>query len=154
MEDLLPENKKAQDALFKALGEIDTGIVGPTDVYYPLTVNFPANKRWLISRMSELYGRHNAHVYLYDKRAEFGFFGGTMFWARFDALETLLQFRVDRFEIEAGQVDGTYAHAQERLFCIIPEVESRKLYEVSNDGVKPRAHKTANVPDWSEDHYK
>jgi lipopolysaccharide biosynthesis protein len=48
------------------------------------------------------------------------FIAGTMFWARLDALRPLLDAHLDpwRFESEAGQVDGTFAHAVERIIAL------------------------------------
>ena len=44
---------------------------------------------------------------------------GTMFWARGQALSTLLRTKVEGFQDESGQVDGTLAHAIERSFGLI-----------------------------------
>lgn len=40
------------------------------------------------------------------------------------------------FESEAGQIDGTMAHALERALSIIPAIDGRKLYQSSGDGVE------------------
>ena len=49
-----------------------------------------------------------------------GFFAGTMFAARSVALEPAMSLAIspDQFEPETGQVDGTLAHALERIFTL------------------------------------
>ena len=44
-----------------------------------------------------------------------------MFWARTEALRNIVDaaFVYDKFDGEAGQLDGTLAHAFERLFFYI-----------------------------------
>ncbi len=48
------------------------------------------------------------------------FIAGTMFWARLDAIRPVLDAHLDlwEFEDESGQVDGTMAHAVERVFTL------------------------------------
>jgi lipopolysaccharide biosynthesis protein len=48
------------------------------------------------------------------------FISGSMFWARLPSLHPLLDASLSEydFETEAGQIDGTFAHAVERVFGI------------------------------------
>jgi rhamnosyltransferase len=154
LDKLLPSDRKVIDKLLAVLHEGTTGIVGPSEVYYPLTVNFPANGMHMTHVVKRLYGRKVAYDVLQMNRKEYGFFGGTMFWARTDAIDGVLYCPVGKFEREKGQIDGTFAHALERLFCIVPEIEGKKMYEVAKNGVVERSYNSDNIPDWSEDHLK
>ncbi len=59
---------------------------------------------------------------------------GSMFWARSAALKPLLDLnlRLADFPAEAGQMDGTIAHAIERLFFISCEAAKLKWMKVAN----------------------
>ena len=45
---------------------------------------------------------------------------GSMFWARTNALAPIIALAdCDKFQCESGQIDGTYAHALERVFSLV-----------------------------------
>ncbi len=155
LDNLIPKNQSALKQIIDKLEDPRTGIIGAQDYYYPLTVNFPANGPHLSRVVRKLYGPTIERKYLQLDRSKFGFFGGTMFWGRFDAIEPLLVYsRGHHFEQEAGQIDATYAHALERLFCIIPEINGKNLYQIRNGSISNRSYASDNIPEWSTDHEK
>lgn len=151
---LLPDNQVLINSIQNKLRKKNTGILGPEGVYYPLTINFPANGEHMTGIIKKLYSKKEAYQYLQTQRGEFGFFGGTMFWARLDAVKPLLSIPIYMFEKEAGQIDGTLAHALERLFTIIPEIDGKSNYEISKSYINTRPYASDNIPEWSKDHLK
>jgi hypothetical protein len=75
-----------------------------------------------------------------------------MFWARLDAIKPILdrKLKVSRFDSEKGQIDATFAHAIERVFCLVPQIEKKNLYEIGPRGVNKIDYKTTNIPNWSD----
>lgn len=88
----------------------DLGIVGPTGHLLAVR-DFLGGNKPLVTRMSSLIGIPERIV------ENAAFVSGSMFWARLDALRPLLDTRLypSDFEPEHGQIDGTLAHALERL---------------------------------------
>jgi lipopolysaccharide biosynthesis protein len=67
---------------------------------------------------------------------------GSMFWARLEALRPLLDAHLDEseFEPEAGQVDGTFAHAVERIFAHSAKSAGYVVVSTSQLSTEPRPH--------------
>lgn len=150
---LMPVDKTCLKSIMKTLDEPETGIIGPSGYYYSLAVNFPANGVHTTNIVRQLYGKKVAHDALQLNRKNYGFFAGTMFWARIDAIKDI-STRLSDFEMEAGQIDGTFAHALERSFCVIPELAGRKMYVTTGSSVERIKNGDGIIPEWSEDHDK
>ncbi|MGN7832414.1 glycoside hydrolase family 99-like domain-containing protein [Pseudoxanthomonas sp. 22568] len=88
----------------------ELGLVGPGRHMLP-TGSFIGANADQVSRLSRLMGSRETSYH--DKV----FVSGTMFWVRLRALGPLLDLpiRESDFEPESGQIDGTLAHAIERL---------------------------------------
>lgn len=152
---IIPDNPSILRHIIKATDKPNFGLLGPADVYYPLTVNLPANKRYMYEIISRVKNKDIANKTLNEDRKEYGFFGGTMFWVNLEAIKDLFEYSsASYFEPEAGQIDATFAHALERLFCIIPEIDKKDIYESTGNDVVKRPYESSNIPDWSKDHDK
>jgi GT2 family glycosyltransferase len=92
-------------------------------------VGMAAPSNWLASLQSTPGYDHNRPLLKqlgerlgFDpEAADYRFAAGTMFWARgavFRSLRTL-GLKLDNFEVEAGQLDGTLAHALERAMPLL-----------------------------------
>ena len=148
---LLPADSRVMDKIINTLESSTTGIIGPQEQYLSLPVNYEANRRHILAILARILGSQAAQQ-IDEHRDEYGFFAGTMFWARFDAIRpVLLQgFAARVFEPEQGQIDATFAHALERVFCLIPELEGKRMYEAKPKTVVELDYKTDNIPDWSD----
>lgn len=149
LEGLIPEQTSLVNEIVKTLSKKDTGLIGPTEQYISLVVNYDANKAKLLKIVSGV-DQVNSKV-LDSSLDKYGFFAGTMFWARLDAIAEVIRetSAIDQYETEKGQIDGTFAHANERAFSVIPELKKRKMFEIG-EGLTSRDYATDNIPDWSE----
>lgn len=88
------------------------GLIAPKGHIAPITLYWGGNRNTILT-LAKRMGYDGEFV----PRA---FIAGSMFWVRCEALRALLSLGLtaDDFEEEAGQVDGTLAHAVERLFTL------------------------------------
>jgi lipopolysaccharide biosynthesis protein len=150
VESLLPENKSLIRDVCKILENKDTAIVGPQGEYVSFLVNFTSTSHH-VKKLSKKIIDIELAENLVSVSDEYGFFAGTMFWSRIDALMPVINnVSPSDFEPELGQVDSTLAHALERLFNVIPEIQKKKIYELDQEGVCRIDYHTTNIPEWSE----
>ena len=67
---------------------------------------------------------------------KYPYFGGTMFWCRMDYLDPLLDLFLmpSDFDSEKIQVDGTMAHAVERILGkILHEKSGKTMYQIDTN---------------------
>ncbi len=150
IDNLLPNDQRLIDQVLHLLDLKDTALIGPADEYVSMLVNFSATSHHTQPICDDIIGS-KATGYLMRNPNEYGFFGGTMFWARADAIMPIITHVKDKdFEPEFGQEDSTLAHALERLLNVIPEIQKKKLYELRSNEVAEIAYSTTNIPHWSE----
>ncbi len=129
----------------------NTAIIGSVGNYVPLTTYYNDNQpkvHWLLTK---IFGQSDAdYINMYNN--QFGFFAGTMFWVNLDSITEILNLRLwaNNFPSESAQLDGTTAHAIERLLCVVPEYSKMDIYEVSKRELKKIPHKTEYIPEWSD----
>lgn len=102
------------------------GIVGPASQILPLHDHLEDNYKHM-SRLVQDMGSD-----LDDALRSLSFVAGTMFFARLSAFVPLqkLGLTPDDFETEAGQVDGTIAHAIERVTAVSAAINGRRVRSI------------------------
>lgn len=104
-------------ALLKSLelfqNDSHIGILGPDGHLVAMNYFWGSNS----DRVSQLAARMGVGA---DELASLSFVAGSMFTARLDCMIPLMNLAIDDadFEPELGQIDGTLAHAIERLFSV------------------------------------
>ena len=152
VDNLLPQDKETLRLAIETLKKSNTGVIGPEGEYLCLPVNYEANKTNIRKLLNELKSPEVTEK-VDSYRFDYGFFAGTMFWVRLDAIEPILKLDIQAslFDIEASQIDSTLAHAVERMFCLIPELESKNIYSIGGQqGVKRLEYSYGAIPEWSD----
>ncbi|MCF8367144.1 MAG: hypothetical protein K9H16_15245 [Bacteroidales bacterium] len=89
------------------------GMVGPAGNILPM-LNYYGSNAEIVRELSHKLGVND------EELRDLNFVAGSMFYARIEALLPLMKLDLgkENFEDEAGQKDGTLAHAVERLFPV------------------------------------
>lgn len=146
LEELLPADPAVLDAILDALREPGTGTVGPRSTYFPLSTYWAGNAD-SVRRLVKPAVTPDALARLEDPK-ELGFFAGTMFWTRLDAVATLLDVETLDFVREPTPKDGTLAHALERAMSVLPELLGRRQFDCDGSDLAPRPASAAPLPEW------
>jgi lipopolysaccharide biosynthesis protein len=107
----LAGDRKVVGRIARIMSDPTVGMVGWRHIFMTSRRHWHTNRR----RVEALAASLNPPA-----RADLAFFGGSMFWFRPKALQSLAKAAIDQmdFEDEAGQIDGTLHHAVERCFAI------------------------------------
>ncbi|MBP1872371.1 lipopolysaccharide biosynthesis protein [Ensifer adhaerens] len=100
-------------------------LAAPANSFLPLGNNeYIAGNRIHYDALVQMFG-----IGPYDDRE---FVAGTMFWCRFDALTPIFDCALSDvdFGVDLGQVDGTLAHAFERVFAMVSSQQGGNLYKI------------------------
>lgn len=135
--DNLLHNKDTVSKVIQNL-EANSGIIGPRGHYVSTKKYIGSNKKNMVKVLSMIYDSKNAIVIAKKQINKSGYFAGTMFWASIESLRPLLDIYLlpDDFEPERGQIDGTMAHAIERIFGLLMTVEKNNIYIISGSSIE------------------
>jgi lipopolysaccharide biosynthesis protein len=124
--DKLLAPQRAQRILAAMNSDPHLGLVGAEGHLQPISYYWGANRETVAYLCTRL-GIAPAQIE-HDR-----FVAGSMFWVRLDALRPLLDAHLgeDEFETEQGQVDGTLAHAIERVFALAAAASGCQLKEAA-----------------------
>lgn len=102
------------------------GLVAPEGHLQPLSYYWGANQE-NVNYLTARLGIDPVRMQKDD------FVSGSMFWVRLAALRPLLDAHLDdwEFETEAAQLDGTFAHAIERIFTLCARAEGLRVEDAA-----------------------
>ena len=134
--ELLP-NEDTLNQIIALLKNDKTGLIGPSSHVVSLKRHMGGNKLILADLLERAFNEKSSKKVISNPE-KYPYFGGTMFWARLDALAPILDLDLipDDFQSEHGQIDGTTAHAIERMFGVAVRVSKKSMYAVESNAVR------------------
>lgn len=129
-----------KDKIPKVLAALNSdsgvGIVLPNEHILKIT-SFLGSNLETVARLSARVGTPLCHLHNLPLVA------GSMFWGRMDALVPMyLLSKQEEFESEKGQVDGTFAHALERMFSISADSVELSVCDMDLVAYTPESEET------------
>lgn len=142
VEKLLPNAKGAQHYAETAVE--GAAFIGPDSHIVSLERYIGGNEEHLRDLLQNIYDTSTAAEVL-SRKGDYYFMAGSMFYMSMDAIDPILDLYLDvlDFETEKAQIDGTMAHAVERLFSIVMQIEGHTIYRTSRVGVKRASRRNA-----------
>lgn len=136
LDNLLPDTSTIEKTI-EILQTPECGLIGPAQHIVSLKRHMGANKEILSHLIAQAYDKKVSDKVL-GSPENYPFVGGTMFWARMETINPILDLELmpDDFQSEHGQIDGTLAHALERMFGASTRINEKTIYEVSSIGIK------------------
>jgi lipopolysaccharide biosynthesis protein len=133
---LLPSKSIVSEVIAKLEGEM--AHIGPKGHFVSLSEYIGSNAKGVTYLMNKITTSQNEDALL-ENIDSYGYFGGSMFWTSLEAIRPLLNayLMAEDFESEAGQIDGTLAHAVERVIGYVAMNQGANLYKVSKRGISP-----------------
>lgn len=138
LDKLLPSKSIVNDALAELSKSGDpASIIGPAGHLVSLQRYMGGNETILKDLISKIFSEKVAKTVIKDSD-HYSYFAGTMFWARLDALDHLLGLYLlpEDFQSEQNQIDGTMAHAVERVICVIAKIDGKIIKQISESGLQ------------------
>ena len=126
---LLGSRDIVADNVFALVNRPGLGLLGPAGHMVPSSFYWGSNAE-NVTRLGRAFGVDAAQM-------TYEFAAGTMFWAKVDGVKPLLELGLtrDSFEAEAGQIDGTLAHALERAIPLA--IANAGMYTTDTNWINP-----------------
>jgi len=112
-------------------------VIGPAGHFVSLKRYMGSNKQSLKKVLSRT-ATPEAAAQVLRKPQGYGYFAGTMFWVSLEALRPILELHLapEDFEPEGGQIDSTMAHAVERAFSLLPQINKSEIMSIDGSAIR------------------